>query len=329
MNRKMIKFVVSVMFLVGVSTVMCCAAQMTVKATSVEGTVEMMSGDAGAWVAVKSGDTVPVGNTLRTKAASSCMLAWADGNAVKVSALSVLVVSNAERGADGSEKSSLNLKEGKVFAHVKKLQTGESKFELKTPTAVAGVRGTDLYGTMEGGSSSFGVVEGSVAVEAGGVEVMLDPGFSVAIDISGAMSDIVPIPEDIKQEVNQNIQQVRQEAKAEVKSEAKQEKKEEKKEAKEEKKEEKTEKKEEVKAEKQETKQETKSEEKTDAAPVADEKPSADTPEATSVPSDDITDTVSGNVEQVLDDEVINSANDDIERIYRTGTVDVDIYIGD
>lgn len=323
MTKNKLRIAVSVLLLVIGATVVCGAAQMTVKVSGVEGTVEMKKTDAGQWAAVKNGDTVPVGGAIRTSAGSSCMLTWADGNALKVSALSALVVSAADRADNGTEKSTLDLKQGKVFAHVKKLQTADSKFELKTPTAVAGVRGTDMYGTMEpGAGASFGVTEGSVAVEAGGTEVMLDPGFSVAVDMSGALSDIVPIPDNIKQEVDQSIKQVRQEAKAETKSEAKEEKKEEKKEAKEQK----EEKKEEVKAEKQ----ETKSEEKQESAPVADEKPAAqDDAAATDATSDAITDNVTQNVEQALDDDIINTVNDDIERIYRTGTVDVEIYFGE
>jgi hypothetical protein len=187
------------------------SAPMPVTVNGVQGTVEVKAGDAGAWKTVKNGEQAPIGATVRTSANSSCMLNWGGGNAVKVSPLSIVKVAQADKTAGGGEKSQLDLNQGKVFAHAKKLTTTDSSFSVKTPTAVAGVRGTEFYGMVEsGGQSSFGVTEGSVAAEAGGVEVMLDPGFSVDIDETGTMSEPAPIPVEIQQEVKENLQEAKE-----------------------------------------------------------------------------------------------------------------------
>ena len=53
---------------------------------------------------------------------------------------------------------------------------------MKTPTALAGVRGTGFEATP----SSFSVVEGTIAVTAGGVEVVIETGMMTSIPESGA-----------------------------------------------------------------------------------------------------------------------------------------------
>ena len=62
------------------------------------------------------------------------------GHVLKVSPQSTVTLSQLEKSAAG-ETSKISLEKGKVFANAKKLQTG-STFEIKPPTAVAGVRGT-------------------------------------------------------------------------------------------------------------------------------------------------------------------------------------------
>jgi len=188
------------------------AAPMDVKADKVIGSVDVQVSEGAKWAPVKNGDQIAVGATVRTGAGASCMLKWATGNVVKISPLSMIKVEEAEKTSSGGEKSSLNIKQGKLFAHVKKLDTADSKFEVKTPTAVAGVRGSDVFGINNGNNSTFGVTNGLMAVNAGGNEVVLEPGFAVSVDVSGSMSDIIPIPLDIKQEANENAKETTSEA---------------------------------------------------------------------------------------------------------------------
>ena len=79
------------------------AAPMKVVVGKVQGKVEVKADDAAAWKVVSDGDMVPVGATVRTGPASGCLLKWAAGNVVEVSALSVLKVSEADSGAGGKE----------------------------------------------------------------------------------------------------------------------------------------------------------------------------------------------------------------------------------
>lgn len=189
------------------------AENVKVRIGSVKGSVEAQIG--GAWKAVKNNDKVDVGTAVKTGADSSCLLLWNDGNIVKVQSLSMVTVEEASK--DGAkENSTMKLTNGKMFATAKKLTTGDSSFRVKTPTAVAGVRGTDIGVGVEGGASTFQVAAGSIDVALpGGEPVILDQGTQVGVT-EGMAS--VPMPEPIPpaelQELQSNISDVKVEAEA-------------------------------------------------------------------------------------------------------------------
>ena len=297
------------------------AEPMEVTIGKVAGTVEM-SEDGAQWSPVANGDKAPVGAILRTKADSSCIITWAGGNAAKVAPLSRMKIEEADRSASGRERSGLLLEQGKVYAHAKKLATSDSTFELRTPTAVAGVRGTDLFGTNAGGGASFGVTDGSLSVSAGGQETMVEVGYVVNVDPTGNISPPEPIPHTKMQEVKQNTQEAKQEASREQETASKKEEKAEKKEEKEEKKEEKAEAKQEQKEEKtaagdEKTAETTTTQETTETEPTIDQ-----------AALDEVTENATENIDEVLDEEVTTDLVDDVQSTYKTGTVDVTIQLG-
>lgn len=61
-------------------------------------------------------------------------------------------------------KTSMSLLGGSVMVKVKKKLTGDSRFEIKTPTAIMGVMGTEFVVKHEQNTSFVGVIEGTVAV---------------------------------------------------------------------------------------------------------------------------------------------------------------------
>jgi hypothetical protein len=65
--------------------------------------------------------------------------------------------------ANLTEKTKLNLKKGKVLLALNKLKK-DSSFEIETPTAVAGVRGTSFLVSASGDNTKIGVLTGKVEV---------------------------------------------------------------------------------------------------------------------------------------------------------------------
>ncbi len=196
--------------------------------SGVQGEVQVQKG-GGAWAPVKDGALVKSGDTVKTGAQSSCVIKWGQGNVIKLTAFSQMRLDKLEKNlAAGAENSSLNMWSGKMYAQAKKLNNASSSFEVKTPTAIAGVRGTKLgVGVGADDSTTVECLEGSVSVRGvSGGEVLLSQkqkteviknqqpqspapmaqedtqGFQELDDAAGAMLDITQPVGDLDSDVS-------------------------------------------------------------------------------------------------------------------------------
>ncbi|HOO56948.1 MAG TPA: FecR family protein [bacterium] len=129
-------------------------------------------GDAGyresedaEWEPVELDMCLYIGDELRTKADSALALMFTEEIEVRVDAFSVFKVRAME--GEGEQPNSLDLKSGQAWAKVEKLEQNaqHSKFEIRTPTAIAGVRGTEFNVEVdEEGNSTVHVLDGTVSV---------------------------------------------------------------------------------------------------------------------------------------------------------------------
>lgn len=129
----------------------------------VEGAVDVMRGGALPAVSVKAGDPVTVGDFVRTRSNSKAEIRFSDGNVVKIAQRSRVDISQYVSGVDGQR--SLRLPRGKVQAVVTKAREGAGpgkRFEIQTPNAVAGVRGTNFFVYHERNVTGVVVKEGTV-----------------------------------------------------------------------------------------------------------------------------------------------------------------------
>jgi hypothetical protein len=102
----------------------------------VSGSVSVKTPASSEWIAAKEGMLIKEEDTIRTGAASTAELAFGEGldNIINLFPDSQLVISSVNPGL-------VRLEEGRVFSLIKRLDKGSS-FEVRTPTAVAGARGT-------------------------------------------------------------------------------------------------------------------------------------------------------------------------------------------
>jgi len=162
--------------------VMCAgawAAPVKAKLVGVKGDVTARATMDAAWEKAAEGAMLPEGASVKTGADGEVSLVWPGGTAAKVYPLSILKVEASSR-AGGASKTELNMEKGRVMSKVAKLQTSDSVFTVKTPVATAGVRGTTFDTAIDPASNqaTVAVVEGSVYVAVGDVEVMVAEGFS-------------------------------------------------------------------------------------------------------------------------------------------------------
>ena len=141
---------------------MVYAAENIASFQMVRGSVHVLRKGALPVVAAKNGDLLSSGDIVRTKSDSSADVAFVDGSLLKISPRS-----RVDMGVyfDGQNKNLANVKlaRGRVEAIVPKGATGRT-FEVQTPNAICGVRGTDWLQSYDVDSNTTGlaVIEGSV-----------------------------------------------------------------------------------------------------------------------------------------------------------------------
>jgi len=129
----------------------------------VEGAVDVMRGGALPGVPVRVGDSVAVGDFVRTKSKARAEIAFTDGNRLKIAQRSRIDIGEYLTEAAGDRRT-MSLTRGKVQATVTKGKGAAkaNRFEIHTPNAVAGVRGTQFMVFHERNVTGILVSEGSV-----------------------------------------------------------------------------------------------------------------------------------------------------------------------
>lgn len=127
----------------------CALAVPVGKFTHVEGQVEVLNPGQAAR-AVKLGDEVSVGETLRTKSQSKAEVTFEDGSILRLAEKTAMEVREYMLRQDGFS-GVFNLTRGKIQSIIRATAAGifgmgkQNRFEVKTPSAVIGVRGTDFF----------------------------------------------------------------------------------------------------------------------------------------------------------------------------------------
>ena len=129
--------------------------------------------------AVKVQDVVKDGDVIETGEKSSVIVQVGDELLVRFEANTKVVVTSITDIA----KRQINLEKGKVLSSVSKLKKGNEYF-VKTPTAVASVRGTEFLTDYADGKTIVAVGKGTVSVVKSETkeEKLVDLGNSVVID---------------------------------------------------------------------------------------------------------------------------------------------------
>ena len=125
------------------------AAEAIGQFSHVEGKVDLLRNGALPAVPVKDGDSVQVKDVIRTKSNARAVITFKDGNILRLAERSRMDITEY-LSTPTTIKGVIDLPRGKVMASVERKTTervaipqGGNKFEIRTPNAVAGVRGTE------------------------------------------------------------------------------------------------------------------------------------------------------------------------------------------
>ena len=143
------------------------AAQPVGTLTGVVGRVDITGPDQAARPAAQ-GDPVAAHDIIRTKSEARAEITFTDGSIVRVAPASRVEIAQYTLADDDTEgRGILTLFRGKLRSIIRKGKAGwfgfgasDRSFEVKTPTMVSGVRGTDFFTTYQRGVSAAVFREG-------------------------------------------------------------------------------------------------------------------------------------------------------------------------
>jgi hypothetical protein len=130
----------------------------------------------------QDGDLVQQGDVVRTGSDSHAVLTFFDGSIIEVEPDSELIIQTLQASAAGDIVMSMQQNLGRSWHVVSHALSANSKYEVRTPTTTASVRGTAFLVTVEpNGKTNLQTTEGLVHAVAGGEEVQIPPGFETNV----------------------------------------------------------------------------------------------------------------------------------------------------
>lgn len=143
---KIFKLICVSALVITLATIGYAAEKRTAQIVSLDGTAQVKAAGQDGWVPAQVGMVLNEGDTLKMAEKSWAMLN-VDGKGqaatVEVREGSQLLLSELLVDQEtGTSKTLLDLAMGEVLIKAQKVHGEESKFEVKTPTSIVGVRGT-------------------------------------------------------------------------------------------------------------------------------------------------------------------------------------------
>ncbi len=127
---------------------------------------------------LSEGAHVLAGNLVKTGDGGQATLNWVDGSRIRLApATSLKVLKCSLNKNNGAETSLFHLDVGRVWVRILQALGERSKFEIRTPTATAGVRGTVFSLAVDPkGETHVSVYEGTVTLQAAGKTLKAEAG---------------------------------------------------------------------------------------------------------------------------------------------------------
>ena len=150
---------------------------------------------------------VQAGDTLSTGPEASLALNWIDGTRIRVGPSTVITVLQCHLNrSTRAEASVFRLDAGQIWIRILKVLSQQSKFEIRTPTATAGVRGTIFsVKVTPDGSTQISVYEGHVSVETDSGLVEVAEKRVALLGASEAPSQVLQFSPDDQQAWDNNL----------------------------------------------------------------------------------------------------------------------------
>ncbi len=179
------------------SASLVCAQDATL--AKISGPVSIRASGSTKYAKAKAGDSLIFGDTVKVGKGGIAHLTLKDRGAVLIREESVMTLQGS------GQKTALSFRFGEFLIGLsKKLEAGQS-FKVRTPAAVAAVRGTLFWGKSDKAtkSSAYAGFGHTVAVTAKGKTVLVTPGKTVTVAYGEAPAD--PIASTVTLDFTKNF----------------------------------------------------------------------------------------------------------------------------
>jgi hypothetical protein len=152
------------------------AAQASFTTLSViSGTVEVQDEGAGDFRSAEDGETLDVGDRVRTGPDSRALITFFEGSTLEMEPETEVTMERLEGQEEGGFFTQIGQSLGVTWHRVVEFTDPRSAYEVETPSAVAAVRGT----LFQAGVGAFNVIAGRLGVRSRGVEKTVEAGMSI------------------------------------------------------------------------------------------------------------------------------------------------------
>ncbi len=133
------------------------------------------------WTKGTEGMVLEVNYKVKTQPDSKAVITFFDGNTIELDGSTAIDLTELGKSGD-STMIKMKQEVGQTLSKVKKLADPASRYEIETTAAVAAVRGTSMYVTVQPDGATFvGTVEGIVGVIAQGQETRIEAGMHTTV----------------------------------------------------------------------------------------------------------------------------------------------------
>ena len=161
---------------------------------SVAGSVQIKRAGFSRYETLKPGMQIRVGDEIMTRQ-GSVVIQLADGSIIRLEEQSSLIFNRLSHfGKTGMVDTQLRLNKGSLTTDIPPLVKG-SRYEIKTPSAVAAVRGTEFRLSSDANGSQLEVLEGVVEFSGKHGQVMVNAGQGAKINNNSSRIDVNNLPD--------------------------------------------------------------------------------------------------------------------------------------
>jgi len=166
------------------------AAPVQATVVSIKGTAQIKKPGSETFEPLSVNQVVPVGSTIKTGNESVLVMSPMPSIAVTVSQNTEVTVVELDFAKSGEivakRKAVLDLKEGRIYSDLQKLDPKTTDYQVKMPQGVAAARGTKYTVAVVGGVATVSVQEGVVVVtDVNGKTYTIHAGESMSFNVKG------------------------------------------------------------------------------------------------------------------------------------------------